>query len=489
MEKAGEEAGESKKNRGGSCCCMINDAGEYLLSEILVRLPLDQIFRCKSVCKHWLSVVENPLFAAYYTSKEKKQSEKEEKKKKKSDGVSYSVKAHPHQRTPILIPVNEDHGERVSEKLKFSLDFVPDFAQLHGDTKFYDLLNLAAEHQKKVRNSWAWGVPNYYTFRELILGSSNGLLLCAPLLSATTKGPTGITFDGFAPIYVVCNPHTKQWLQVPPPFTSPVFSHEIAHVGFVSDFDSHGVCWFKIVRFPLSFDYQGRRSLDLQVFSSQSWKWMAVKVSSLPQPFGPDKKMQTIVAVTLKKNGDDSTPRLCWMFKGSQAIVYDPINNVVDVVIKVIRPSNLGTVQDVVFDGMCVSKGQLWAGKLFDGMKLKIYRASGNEWETVKEFDMKSVKNKHNRDHHIQQQIRRISFRAFVTMNPDDPEQVYLRYNKSLALLDMRCKTYKVVGALDMDKDITVRALNRKLEQSAIICDNPLWPTPLPSPFPSSSSS
>ncbi|CAI0459577.1 unnamed protein product, partial [Linum tenue] len=60
----------------------------------------------------WLSVVENPLFAAYYTSKEKKQSEKEEKKKKKSDGVSYSVKAHPHQRTPILIPVNEDHGER-----------------------------------------------------------------------------------------------------------------------------------------------------------------------------------------------------------------------------------------------------------------------------------------------------------------------------------------------------------------------------------------
>ncbi|CAI0381712.1 unnamed protein product, partial [Linum tenue] len=491
MEKTEEVA--RKSNKGGSSCCLINDVvPEELLTKILIRLPLDQIFRCKSVCKNWLSLIQNPLFSTYYTKKKKKKQSKKrkkQKKKKKSTTFSCNLNSHPQQRSAVLIPNNKGRRKDERKRLKFSLDFVPDISQLHGVDTYNDLLQRVPqnlkENQKRVilgsNGLCKWHPPNYYTTRDLILGSSNGLLLCAPLLFTQTPGK-GPVFDDFAPIYVVCNPHTKQWLQVkpPPPFCSSIFPHA-THVSFVSDFDSDGGCWFKIIRLPLEFKTRHRRSLELQVFSSKSWEWTATTVPSLPRSIGPDYPTEMVVAVELKKK--NGSPRLCWLFKDTQAVVYDPINNVVDAVIGAIRPPNPRIVPEVFLDEMCVSKGCLWAGSLYSRKKLKIYKVSGKKWKMVEDFDMMHVYNPSG------DRIVMLVFRwiAFVTMNPDDPQEVYLRSHNSIALLNLRSRTLKVLGALgDPNRNCILMPQAIRVKPSTIICDNPLWPTPLPS-FSSSS--
>ncbi|CAL1393220.1 unnamed protein product [Linum trigynum] len=531
MEEAeeGNAAGETKKSRGGggSCNrCMINDVGEELLTDILIRLPLDQIYRCKSVCKHWLSLIQSPLFRADYSRKKQKQNQNQKKKKQSIKLSCIGLHPHPQQNSPVLIANNEyDHNDDVRKRLEFSLDFVPDLPQLHGADVYNQILQQAADDKKnyaKEKQMYSWlsaqramlnAIPDveskkkriqeilnsrrwpkkkrYYSNRDFILGSSNGLLLCAPLLF--TPKYTGFfmytdpVFDDFPASYVVCNPYTKQWIQVPPPPpSSSITPHAAANVGFVSDFDSMdrgGGCWFKIARLPLDLESLRGRSFELQVFSSHSWEWTTLTSPSLPRlrtatlpslpwPIWVNNSERIVVAVTLKKKKKNGGgPRLCWMVNRCRAIVYDPIKNVVDVVIGVMQqPPDRGLVHGVVvFDAMCVSRGCLWAGSLRCQTVLKIFRASGKKWEMVEEFD-------------VQQVCKQGAFTyTFMTMNPDDPQQVYLRNWKSVFLLNLRTKTLKVVATLE-------NLTNGLIERLTIVCENPLWPTPLPSPILSPSS-
>ncbi|CAL1387068.1 unnamed protein product [Linum trigynum] len=436
MEEAEEGRARKKSSRGGAHpCCSINDVlGDELLTEILLRLPLDHIFRGKSVCKLWRSLIQNPLFPSCYTKK----------KQSSTSSLSCHLKAHPQQRSPILIPITGSNQDKKKKKrLAFSLDFVPGFAQLYGSGKYHRLLRRAAADDEN-RKQQEKHPPGVYTTRDLILGSSNGLILCAPLLHTP-------------------NPRSKFDLE-------PVFDD-------FPPFMCGGNCWFKIVRLQLKSPR--RRSLELQVFSSQSWEWTAVTVSSLPRPIGPDdddSPLSSTVAVTLLSKKNDG-PRLCWLLKGTQAIVYDPVKNVVDAVIgptrRTVRISR--TVPKVVIlDAVCVSNGCLWGGRLRFWLTLEIYRASGGtEWEMVKEFDMMQIYRPGGRE----PVFATITWNTFLAMNPHDPELVYLKTQESVGLLDLRSGTLKVVGVLDNPE-------KNLLRESTIVCENPPWPTPLPSPPP-----
>ncbi|CAL1391739.1 unnamed protein product [Linum trigynum] len=298
-------------------------------------------------------------------------------------------------------------------------------------------------------------------------------------------------------MYAICNPHTKQWYPIPIP--PPDFSI-LAHIGFIvlDDDDDRS---FIIARIPLSMAPR-RTQLDLEVMSSQSAEWTA-KSAPLPRPLlcpDPDYSFFDDGTVNLAVNLHKRW--LCWMLGGKQQVVlYDAVNGVVDWVIEPPRRT---------LDGICVSQGRLWAASLcrstlivfvaenlppqssFPDMNQlqQPYFKPMNKvsltgpWDSLIPFIAQDFGN--TNDPYTNNKIRNMIQGpqlgdVFLTMNPHDSNQVYLTFHASfLALFHITQRTLKLLGgqgSLDTGCHL-------------FICDNPSWPTPLPTlHFPPASSS
>ncbi|CAN0860268.1 hypothetical protein LINGRAHAP2_LOCUS7901 [Linum grandiflorum] len=207
----------------------------HLLMEVLIRIPsIIDLFRCKSICKLWLSFVEHePDFIGRF--------------------ILQSVRGrNEHEEDKQLIRVDWNPMELVMltptsycfDASQFSLDFLPIF----DDGDLYDR-----------------------SLSYTVVDSSNGLLLCMR------------TF-GFTERYCICNPITKQWFQLPlvPPCSH---DHEF-QVGFFSDpfyhvnYDDHSIVvnhqfGVKVVRLNYTRynEDDSVTSLDVEMFSSQTGCW------------------------------------------------------------------------------------------------------------------------------------------------------------------------------------------------------------------------
>ncbi|XP_059638992.1 F-box protein At5g49610-like [Cornus florida] len=126
------------------------------------------------------------------------------------------------------------------------------------------------------------------------LASSNGLVLCSKSQ------------------YYVCNPLTKHWVELPPPPTRQEYS---VLFGFVCKPSHSFDCTssFRVVRIHKR-QIQDTTNLELEIFSSDSWKWT-----------------QTIVSTGEQKPSYFSTVVSCdgilyWTY-GANIFAYDPFSN------------------------------------------------------------------------------------------------------------------------------------------------------------------
>lgn len=199
---------------------------ESLLLEILVRLPVDSIFRFKCVCKHWLSLISHSSFSKFCISRRFNSSSRPFK-------IFYRY---------IYVTKFRDILDRLRPDVymspKFSVLFLSTFEEQQQSDQFK------------------------------VLAVSNGLILCCLL------GPL---------IYYVCDPVTRQWVKLPSgrhnaPNRHPIFFCE----GLVSKINEENVLTsYKAVRVEwLSVE---SNFLNLETFSSETGHWTDYRLYS-PKP-------------------------------------------------------------------------------------------------------------------------------------------------------------------------------------------------------------
>lgn len=69
-----EENEEVAKQENMMTKMLWNDLGKDVIAEILVHLPVEAVFRCKSVCKQWWASINSSLFIGQYRRRWKKSS-------------------------------------------------------------------------------------------------------------------------------------------------------------------------------------------------------------------------------------------------------------------------------------------------------------------------------------------------------------------------------------------------------------------------------
>ncbi|CAN1123754.1 Putative F-box/kelch-repeat protein At1g15680 [Linum perenne] len=229
-----------------SALCINDVLPHHLLTEVLIRIPSIDLLRCKTVCKLWLSLLDKDTdFVRQFLLQRVR-----ERSRLNGDEED---KQPIHVRWDSTEMVTMTPAWYCADASKFSLDFLPIFDGLHFGNQ--DLC-------------------------DIVLGSSNGLLLC-------TSDRT------YAGSYYICNPITKQWLELPPYPPRPGDSNEYVKVGFISDpfyninDDDHSITvnndfGVKVIRLDCSRynldEDEDVREIDVEVFSSQTGCWTTSKV-------------------------------------------------------------------------------------------------------------------------------------------------------------------------------------------------------------------
>uniref|UniRef100_A0A5B7CEN8 F-box domain-containing protein n=1 Tax=Davidia involucrata TaxID=16924 RepID=A0A5B7CEN8_DAVIN len=194
---------------------------EWLLLEILVRLPVKSIFRFKCVCKHWLSLISHPSFARSYISR-------------RINGLSPSF--------------------RILYRYIYVSDFQEILHRLRPDvyiSQNFSVLFLSSFEEQQRADQFK------------VLASSKGLLLCCLL------GPL---------VYYVCDPVTRQWVCLPRarhnvPTHHPIYFGE----GLVSRVNEENVVTsYKVVR--VEWLPGESKFINLETFSSETGYWKGLRL-------------------------------------------------------------------------------------------------------------------------------------------------------------------------------------------------------------------
>ncbi|KAJ7979267.1 F-box protein [Quillaja saponaria] len=251
----------------------LNDLPNDILLDILHRLPLKLAARYKSVSKRWFALISSPNFLHRYLFHRQRLFQHQQHHR-----CSFICEPRSTLVIPKLPPALESLGPLQKE---FSLSF------LGPESK----IELKEEIELE---------------KNRILGCSQGLLLCEKSM-------------GLDSIYYICNPLTKDWIQLP---LSP--GEGLALVGFVCDpfsfipneaemeFNSQPRR-FRVVRIPKFYDTYFE--FKVEVFSSEIGQWSKL-VAKCPKGFA----CTTEFSMGVCHNGN-------LYFGGQESIlVYDPYN-------------------------------------------------------------------------------------------------------------------------------------------------------------------
>ncbi|XP_059642160.1 uncharacterized protein LOC132284108 [Cornus florida] len=356
-----------------------------LFVEILQKLPLKLIHLCKCVSKHWYALISTPHFARCYIQ-----------------NCSFLVPPfalfYQYQNRAVQLtsesPIFESRG--------FSLNFLPSSKPSSSSSSASSSSN---QHEPD---------PIRY------LASSNGLVLCSPTLT-------------FQRVYYVCNPLTMHWVHLP---RSPT-CHERVVIGFVckTSYSSDGTTCttsFRLVRIhPFEkpqFPPPRSGNLKFDIFSSDTWKWREIIISTQGDSFIMTPDLCNAVVC----NGI-----LHWMYLyHGKIFAYDPFNN----------PDQFRTIRQPkdtcsTFEhrlGEC--QGHLRFIQLYRSTlsiwELKDY--SGVEWSLVHNVELDRLKSEDSlwvRNNKV----------LVLPLHPIDADIVYLHVSHRIILCNMRSKTLKEV--------------------------------------------
>ncbi|KAE8691726.1 Detected protein of unknown function [Hibiscus syriacus] len=194
-----------------------SNVSDWLLTEILQRLPLKRIFMSKCVSKRWHSLISDPFFARLYITRINNSSSLSTSRPwNLLFRYLYEVRIVPSSMIGTRIALKQSHD---FSSPGFSLNFMP-----------------SSRHDCPMK----------------ILASSNGLLLCSESFY-------------WQKIYYICNPLIQQWIGLPKP---PRVIKSVA-IGFISKDDC-----YKLVRFPTADDGSYPfYAVQLETFSSKAGEW------------------------------------------------------------------------------------------------------------------------------------------------------------------------------------------------------------------------
>ncbi|CAN1179082.1 hypothetical protein LINPERHAP2_LOCUS33996 [Linum perenne] len=393
-----------------------------LLVEVLVRVPLKDVFRSKCVCKLWLSCLQDNY--SYVGSRFLQQRISELPLNKDEDQL---IPVVCNQSEMLLVQQPSWYSVTASQ---FSLDFLP----------FFDDITPPDQEAKLIRN--------------VVLASDNGLLLCSPNNSQYTE-------------YYICNPLTRQWLALP---LSPRCHDRAAGVGFICDplynvnddlITVNDGFSIKLVRLLLTPDWYGSHHIDVEMFSSQTG-WSSLRLADGVECF--------------LRFGCPPIPykgKIRWLLNNCDFLIYDPDTNEFPEQ----RFTNGTPAEElyipggsfkimVRFHGLSVSKGSIWIGQTLDAQVRLFILASGiwrleHDVDTYHEMDWSSssVKQKVLLD---KQSIK------FWSMHPNDSMIAYVSVDTAFLECNFRDHTMEVLSE------------GQSIWSNVVTLSLPLWPTPLP---------
>ncbi|CAN1179084.1 F-box protein At5g49610 [Linum perenne] len=399
-----------------------------LLVEVLVRVPLKDVFRSKCVCKLWLSCLQ--------------------------DNYSYVGSRFLQQRISEL-PLNKDEEQLIpvvwnqSEMLlvqqpswynvtasKFSLDFLP----------FYDVIIP----------------PDGKSIRNVVLASDNGLLVCSPNNSQYAE-------------YYICNPLTRQWLALPLP---PLCQEHDTGVGLICDplynvnddlVTVNDQFSIKLVRLLIIPDWYGNHQIHAEMFSSQTG-WSAMQLADG-------------IACFLRFDCPPITykGKIHWLLNDCDFLIYDPETNEFPEqrYTSGTPPEELyipgGPFKTVVgFDVLSICKRSFWIGQTLNA-RVRVFMLANGIWrlehdvDTYHEMDWSSSSVKQKVCYDIQ-------CIKFWTMHPNDSMIAYMSVGTAFLECNFRDRTMEVLS----EGQSIWSNVGQSIWSNVVTLSLPLWPTPLP---------
>ncbi|CAI0396193.1 unnamed protein product [Linum tenue] len=413
----------------------INDVlPHHLLVQVFARLPYRTAFRSRSVCKLWLSCMhDDPWFVKRFIHHRiKNRSSNREDQQQVVGHVRCNLRV-------MLLVVTRPCGI-IPHAPRFSLDFLPCLA--------------------------GWKGTSHPSSRRLIVGSSNGLLLCT------------LNHEE----YYICNPLTKQWLALPPPRRR----HHYVQVGFICDpfyhvqydgedgsvtlNDRFGV---KVVRLPffLGNEEGSPIEMEVEIFSSQTGCWTTSTVM-LPKRLRFDEYNPQIA---IPHNG-----RLYWFVEPCDILIYDLSKNEFlleshELPSFAMRSFFYWNRQLVEFKGFSLCQGSFWVGQT-EKWLLRVFNLRNGEWFLT--HDVHILHDMYCSSSLARQSVQRsyagIEFRS---MHPVDPNVAYLSVDGEILECDFRNRTIKVEAEIE---NYGQDSLQLVYWFNVLTFPLPLWPTPLP---------
>ncbi|CAI9090662.1 OLC1v1025479C1 [Oldenlandia corymbosa var. corymbosa] len=262
-------SGGSRRRTGGSD--QNTYFHEWLLYELLYRLPLKAVFRFNCVSKQWRSVISDPRFRTFYLSR---------RQGSPSSGHKFVCFS------PIVGLIDENPDTKTFITGQIPTESHPGSPELQRFT-----LPRALRGRLSSKENQSFCIK---------AADDNGFLLIAR--ERPSVKPIIVEF-------CICNAITKQWLLLP---AHKILKYSVS-VGFVTQTKDGILTSFRVV--VLVWPYN-QEFFDLQLFSSETGKWIDLRVSGDRPCFVYNGRAPVVLNNTLH-----------WMDENGGIIAYDPYSH------------------------------------------------------------------------------------------------------------------------------------------------------------------
>ncbi|CAA0831424.1 Unknown protein [Striga hermonthica] len=213
---------------------------EWVLMEVLSRLPIKMVIRCKSVSKQWLSLISDPYFSRFYNISAR--------------GWQASAFSGSVWRRPPWVFIFKRMSAEGCEMTLFSEEELMDimYPFPNSPSPNYCVLPLPKSQQAEKGRTYA------------IQAIHDGFVLYK-----WTDFSTGVH-----ELYI-CNPMTDQWFPLPRPKYIPKTN---VSFGFITRVEAGMLTSHRVVL--VRCHYQKKSFIEFQVFCSESGKWVEYTVHS-----------------------------------------------------------------------------------------------------------------------------------------------------------------------------------------------------------------